>query len=123
MAPISLISADAGRRGPERDKKGASGTIGVDWCRAVARYCAGNGKIRCRDLHPAKPKAHNTRLRVFLCGPVVPAISVMAGWAGQPSGWPVSLGPGSANPVQLVTRPRFAPLLVTFTLLTQRNAS
>lgn len=56
MVPIFLISADAGRRVPERDKKGASGTIGVDWCRAVARYCAGNGKIRCRDWRPELPQ-------------------------------------------------------------------
>ncbi|OZG41788.1 hypothetical protein CAK78_11435 [Aeromonas sp. A35_P] len=25
--------------------------VGVDWWCEVARYCAGGGKIRCRDLH------------------------------------------------------------------------
>ncbi|HDT6077499.1 TPA: ash family protein [Aeromonas veronii bv. veronii] len=35
---------------------------------------------------------------------------VMTGWAGQPQGWPVSLGAGSLNPVQLVTSSRLRPL-------------
>ncbi|TNH89154.1 hypothetical protein CF138_04660 [Aeromonas hydrophila] len=34
----------------------------------------------------------------------------MTGWAGQPHGWPVSLGTGSLNPVQLVTSSRLRPL-------------
>ncbi|MGL6483807.1 ash family protein [Aeromonas caviae] len=54
-----------------------------DTALATAKSVAGVGP-------PQAIKAHNTRPRVFLCGPVVPAISVMAGWAGQPHGWPVS---------------------------------
>ncbi|HCT5132663.1 TPA: ash family protein [Aeromonas hydrophila] len=83
------------------------GLIGVallrDTARATAKSVAGIGT-------PSNSKRTTRALRVFLCGPVVPAISVMAGWAGQPHGWPVSLGPGSSNPVQLVTSQRLEPL-------------
>ncbi|HDN9015886.1 TPA: hypothetical protein P2I01_002773 [Aeromonas salmonicida] len=34
----------------------------------------------------------------------------MTGWAGAPSGAPVSLVPGSSNPAQFVTSQRLEPL-------------
>ncbi|MGL6350150.1 MAG: ash family protein [Aeromonas sp.] len=55
-----------------------------DTAQATAKSVAGIGT-------PPAFKRTTRAMRVFLCGPVVPVISVMTGWAGQPHGWPVSL--------------------------------
>jgi len=61
--------------------------IGCGWLRDTAQATA---KSVAGIETPMSLKRTTRALRVFLCGPVVPAISVMAGWAGQPHGWPVS---------------------------------
>jgi len=84
-----------------------------DWWLMVAVGCAILRRQRQNPLPGFEPRKHSKRTtRVacfFVCSPVVPAISVMTGWAGQPMAGRFPWMPGSSNPVQLVTRSRFEP--------------
>ncbi|MFQ2454827.1 ash family protein [Aeromonas caviae] len=78
--------------------------IGCGWLRDTAQATA---KSAAGIETPTNPK----RTHAPACFFVRPSCTrVMTGWAGQPHGWPVSLGTGSLNPVQLVTSSRLRPL-------------
>lgn len=57
-----------------------------------------------------EPTSRMLRIAAFFVGLARARLSVLAGWVGQPSGWPVSVGAGTANPVQSASHPRLAAL-------------
>ncbi|MBO2901176.1 ash family protein [Aeromonas dhakensis] len=77
----------------------------------VAVGCAILRRQRQNPLPGLRPRLTQSAQHAPACFFVRPSCTrVMTGWAGQPHGWPVSLGTGSLNPVQLVTSSRLRPL-------------
>ncbi|MBC3250955.1 ash family protein [Serratia fonticola] len=72
-------------------------------CKIAGRYSsAAAAKSAAGICTPEFPTAHNRASGFFVCG-ARPHLCIMVGRAGQPQGWPGSVGTGSANPVRLTT--------------------